>query len=41
MMQETPRNCTKPTYTKNDLREDPKPDGKMMWRIARKKDGNC
>jgi hypothetical protein len=37
MMQETPRKCTKPTYTKNDLRGDPKLDGKMRWRITREK----
>jgi hypothetical protein len=30
MMQETPRKYTKPTYTKNDLRGDPRPDEKMM-----------
>jgi hypothetical protein len=25
-----------PAYTKNDRRGDPKPDGKMVWRITRK-----
>jgi len=30
MMQGTPRKYTKPTYTKNGLREDPRLDGKMM-----------
>jgi len=30
MMQGTPRKYTEPTYTKNDLRGDPRLDGKMM-----------
>jgi len=34
MMQETQRKYTKPTYTINDLRGDPKLDGKMMYRTT-------
>jgi hypothetical protein len=34
MMKETLRKYTKPTYTKNDLREDPRLEGKMGWRRA-------
>jgi hypothetical protein len=30
MMQGTPRKYAKPTCTKNDIRADPRPDGKMM-----------
>jgi hypothetical protein len=30
LMEETPRKYTKPTYTKNDHREEPRPDGKIM-----------
>jgi hypothetical protein len=30
MMQEVPRKYIKPTYTKNDPREDPRLDGKIM-----------
>jgi hypothetical protein len=30
MMQETPRKYTNPTYTKNNLRGDPRLDGKRM-----------
>jgi len=30
MMQETPRKYAKPTCTKNDIRADPRPDGKML-----------
>jgi hypothetical protein len=30
MMQQTPKKYTKPTYTKNNQRGDPRPDGKMM-----------
>jgi hypothetical protein len=29
MMLETPRKYAKPTCTKNDIRVDPRPDGKM------------
>jgi len=32
MMQETPRRYAKPTYTKNELRGDPRLDGKMRHR---------
>jgi hypothetical protein len=35
LMEETPRKYTKPTYTKNDQGEDPRPDGKMMQRIRK------
>jgi hypothetical protein len=34
MMQETPRKYAKPTYTKNELRGDPRLDGKMMQRMT-------
>jgi hypothetical protein len=33
MMQETPRKYAKPTYTKNDLRGDPRLDGKTIHRM--------
>jgi hypothetical protein len=31
MIQEMPRKYIKPTYTKNNLREDLKLGGKMIW----------
>jgi hypothetical protein len=34
VIQETPRKYSKTTYTKNDLREDPRVDGKMIWRMT-------
>jgi hypothetical protein len=34
MMQETPRKYAKPTYIKNNLRGDPRLDGKMMQRMT-------
>jgi hypothetical protein len=34
IMQETPRKYMKPTHPKSDLREDPRLDGKVMWRCA-------
>jgi hypothetical protein len=33
-MQETPRKYTKPTYTKNNLKRDPRFEEKMMWRMT-------
>jgi hypothetical protein len=33
-MQQTPRKHTKPTYTKDDLREGHRLDRKMMWRMT-------
>jgi hypothetical protein len=32
--QETPRKYAKPTYTENDLKGDPRFEGKMMWRMT-------
>jgi hypothetical protein len=37
MMQETPRKYTKPTYTINDLKRDPRLGGKVMWRTSQGK----
>ena len=34
MKPETPGKYSKTTYTKNDLRGDPRVDGKMMWRMT-------
>jgi len=34
MTQGTPRKYTKPTYTKNGLRGNPRLDGKMMYRMT-------
>jgi hypothetical protein len=33
-MQETPRKYAKSTYSKNDLRGDPRLDGKMMQKMT-------
>jgi hypothetical protein len=36
-MEETPRKYIKPSYTKNDPREDLKLGGMMMWRVTYKR----
>jgi hypothetical protein len=30
----TPRKCVKSTYTKNELRENPRPYANIMWRMT-------
>jgi hypothetical protein len=37
MMEEAKIKYIKPTYTKNDLSEDPRLHGKMTWRMTREK----